>query len=68
MIARVVVLAGRVVGIRAPRAAAGIALVTIVVAASKVLTVVAWAEVKTCPGLVCCLGHERRRVGGEEGR
>lgn len=67
MIARVV-LVGRVVGIRAPRAAAGIALVTTVVVASKVLTVVAWAEVEACSGLVCCLGHEGRRIGGEEGR
>lgn len=70
MIARVVLLAGRVVGICTPsRAAAGVTLVAIVVVVgSKVLAVVAWVEVDTCPRLVCCLGHEWRRVGREERR
>lgn len=70
MIAGVVLLAGRVVGISAsPRAAAGVALVAIVAAVvSKVLVVVAWVEVDACPGLIYCLGYEWRRVGWEEGR
>ena len=54
MIARLVLLSGRVVGIcTPPRTAAGVALVAIVVVVgSKILAVVAWVEVDACPRLV----------------